>query len=136
MESNTFGTTAYKGSNAANLASNLEAPDITAKAEVHNITKQINQVELGNPVKPPKELVKPEIKRPSDASDMLDLTDFVDTTLKRVKKSAYNQVDMPDIEEVQATITSGKALKAIYWPLIVRCKEKIRRITRKRTRVL
>lgn len=50
----------------------------------------------------------------------------LDTTLKRVKKSAYSQVDMPDIEEVQATITSGKALKAIYWPLIVRCKEKMK----------
>lgn len=50
----------------------------------------------------------------------------LDTTLRRVKKSAYNQVDMPDIEEVQATITSGKALKAIYWPLIVRCKEKMK----------
>lgn len=48
----------------------------------------------------------------------------LDTTLKRVKKSAYEQVDMPDIEELQATITSGKALKAIYWGLIVRCKEK------------
>ena len=33
---------------------------------------------------------------------------------------------MPDIEEVQATITSGKALKAIYWPLLVRCKEKMK----------
>lgn len=50
----------------------------------------------------------------------------LDTTLRRVKKSAYSQVDMPDIEEVQATITSGKALKAIYWPLIVRCKEKMK----------
>lgn len=50
----------------------------------------------------------------------------LDTTLKRVKKSAYEQVDMPDIEEVQATVTSGKALKAIYWPLIVRCKEKMK----------
>lgn len=50
----------------------------------------------------------------------------LDTTLKRVKKSAYDQVDMPDIEEMQATITSGKALKAIYWGLIVRCKEKMK----------
>lgn len=50
----------------------------------------------------------------------------LDTTLKRVKKSAYDQVDMPDIDAVQATITSGKALKAIYWPLIVRCKEKMK----------
>ena len=50
----------------------------------------------------------------------------LDTTLRRVKKSAYNQVDMPDIEEVQSTITSGKSLKAIYWPLIVRFKEKMK----------
>lgn len=50
----------------------------------------------------------------------------LDTTLKRVKKSAYDQVDMPDIEEMQSTITSGKALKAIYWGLIVRCKEKMK----------
>ena len=50
----------------------------------------------------------------------------LDTTLKRVKKSAYEQVDMPDIEELQATVASGKALKAIYWGLIVRCKEKMK----------
>ena len=50
----------------------------------------------------------------------------LDMTLKRVKKSAYDQVDMPDIEAIQATITSGKALKAIYWPLIVRCNEKMK----------
>lgn len=50
----------------------------------------------------------------------------LDTTLKRIKKSAYDQVDMPDVEEMQATITSGKALKAIYWGLIVRCKEKMK----------
>lgn len=47
-------------------------------------------------------------------------------TLGRVKKSAYEQVDMPDIEAIQATITSGKALKAIYWGLIIRCKEKMK----------
>lgn len=50
----------------------------------------------------------------------------LDLTLKRMKKSAYEQIDMPDIESVQATITSGKALKAIYWPLIVRCQEKMK----------
>lgn len=50
----------------------------------------------------------------------------LDLTLKRMKKSAYEQVDVPDIEAVQATITSGKALKAIYWPLIIRCKEKMK----------
>ena len=56
----------------------------------------------------------------------MNYSSSLDTTLKRVKKSAYEQVDMPDIESVQATITSGKALKAIYWPLIVRCKEKMK----------
>jgi hypothetical protein len=50
------------------------------------------------------------------------------TTLDRVKQAAYEQVDMPniDIDSMQGTITSGKALKAIYWPLIVRCKEKMK----------
>lgn len=50
----------------------------------------------------------------------------LDVTLGRIKKSAYEQVDVPDIESVQATITSGKALKAIYWPLIIRCREKMK----------
>jgi len=56
----------------------------------------------------------------------MNYSSSLDITLKRIKKSAYDQVDVPDIEEVQATITSGKALKAIYWPLIVRCKEKMK----------
>lgn len=56
----------------------------------------------------------------------MNYSSSLDVTLKRVKKSAYEQLDMPDIEEVQATITSGKALKAIYWPLLVRCKEKMK----------
>ena len=84
--------TAYKGSNAANLASNLEAPDITAKAEVYNITKQISQVELGNPIKPPKELVKPEIKRPSE-SNVPDLTDFVDTIQDKTEETVKDIAD-------------------------------------------
>lgn len=70
------------------------------------------------------------LDKPHPAVGMLEpsmsYSSSLDTTLKRVKKSAYNQVDMPDIEEVQATVTSGKALKAIYWPLIVRCKEKMK----------
>lgn len=56
----------------------------------------------------------------------MNYSSSLNVTLKRIKKSAYEQVDMPDIEEVQATITSGKALKAIYWPLLVRCKEKMK----------
>ena len=70
------------------------------------------------------------LDKPSPSVGLLEpsmnYSSSLDVTLKRVKKSAYEQVDMPDIEEVQATITSGKALKAIYWPLLVRCKEKMK----------
>lgn len=50
------------------------------------------------------------------------------TTLDRIKTTAYEQVDVPNItnESLIGMITSGKALKAIYWPLIVRCKEKMK----------
>lgn len=50
------------------------------------------------------------------------------TTLDRIKTSGYEVVDMPNItlESMVGAITSGKALKAIYWPLIVRCKEKMK----------
>lgn len=48
------------------------------------------------------------------------------TTLDRIKSSMYEQVDVPHIsvETLQGVVTSGKALKSIYWPLIVRCDEK------------
>ena len=50
------------------------------------------------------------------------------TSLDRMKTTSYEMVDMPNVtmETMQGTITSGKALKAIYWPLIVRCKEKMK----------
>lgn len=50
------------------------------------------------------------------------------TSLDRLKTTGYEQVDVPNItqETMVGTITSGKALKAIYWPLIVRCKEKMK----------
>jgi hypothetical protein len=50
------------------------------------------------------------------------------TTLDRIKTTAYEEIDMPNVtlESLQGTITSGKGLKAIYWPLIVRCKEKMK----------
>lgn len=50
------------------------------------------------------------------------------TTLERIKMGAYEAVDIPNIslEALQGAITSGKGLKAIYWPLIVRCKEKMK----------
>lgn len=56
----------------------------------------------------------------------LEYSQALETTLKRIKDSAYDKVDMPDIEGIQAQLASGKALKAIYWPLIVRCKEKMK----------
>lgn len=50
------------------------------------------------------------------------------TSLDRIQAAGYSQVDMPDVtnEGLKGMITSGKALKAIYWPLIVRCKEKMK----------
>lgn len=50
------------------------------------------------------------------------------TTLERIKATAYETVDIPDVslDTMTGVITSGKALKAIYWQLIVRCKEKMK----------
>lgn len=50
------------------------------------------------------------------------------TTLDRIKTTAYEQLDMPNItlESLQGAITSGKSLKALYWSLIVRCGEKMK----------
>lgn len=50
------------------------------------------------------------------------------TTLDRIKTVGYEQVDVPNItlESMTGAVTSGKALKAVYWPLIVRCKEKMK----------
>lgn len=49
-------------------------------------------------------------------------------SLDRIKTAGYEQIDMPNVtlESMQGAITSGKSLKAIYWPLIVRCKEKMK----------
>lgn len=49
-------------------------------------------------------------------------------TLKRISTIMHDTIDMPDIslESMQGIITSGKALKSIYWPLIVRCDEKMK----------
>lgn len=52
----------------------------------------------------------------------------LDTTLKRIRASMYEEVDVPDItlENIQGIVTSGKAMKCLYWPLIVRCNEKMK----------
>lgn len=58
----------------------------------------------------------------------MNYSDPLKTSLDRIKTIGYEQVDMPNItlESLQGAITSGKSLKAIYWPLIVRCKEKMK----------
>lgn len=49
-------------------------------------------------------------------------------SLDRIKTVGYEQLDIPNVtlETMTGAITSGKALKAVYWPLIVRCKEKMK----------
>lgn len=49
-------------------------------------------------------------------------------TLERIKAAGYEALDIPmiNLETMVGSITSGKALKSIYWPLIVRCKEKMK----------
>lgn len=49
----------------------------------------------------------------------------LNTTLLRIKSNMYKLLDMPDVEEMQTQLSSGKALKSIYWGLIVRCDEKM-----------
>ncbi len=55
-------------------------------------------------------------------------TEPVKVTLDRIKTTMYNEVDVPNISEetMTGTITSGKALKALYYPLQVRCDEKLK----------
>lgn len=55
-------------------------------------------------------------------------TESVKETLSRIKTAMYNELDVPNISEetMAGTITSGKALKALYYPLQVRCDEKMK----------
>lgn len=56
----------------------------------------------------------------------LDYSSSLQTTLDRVRNAMFDQMEIPDItpENLAGVITSGKGLKAIYWPLSVRCDEK------------
>lgn len=58
----------------------------------------------------------------------MNYSEALKTSLDRIKTTGYEQIDMPNItlESLQGAVTSGKSLKAIYWPLIVRCKEKMK----------
>ena len=51
--------------------------------------------------------------------------DALAESLGRIKNQMYEQMDLPNIKDIQAQLSSGKALKAIYWGLIVRCDEKM-----------
>lgn len=72
------------------------------------------------------------LEKPAPSVGMLESTmsysDALKTSLDRIKTTSYETVDVPNItlESMQGVITSGKSLKAIYWPLIVRCKEKMK----------
>lgn len=58
----------------------------------------------------------------------MNYSNALKVSLDRIHTMGYSQLDIPNIsnESMQGMITSGKALKAIYWPLIVRCKEKMK----------
>ena len=48
-------------------------------------------------------------------------------TLDRVDNEMHSLASVPNVEsdKLQGVITSGKTLKALYWPMIVRCDEKM-----------
>ena len=72
------------------------------------------------------------LDKPNPSVGMLEpgmnYSDALKTSLDRIKTTGYEQIDMPNVtlETLQGAITSGKSLKAIYWPLIVRCQEKMK----------
>lgn len=61
-------------------------------------------------------------------SPSMQHTESLKATLDRINTSMYGELDIPNISEetLVGSITSGKALKALYWSLIVRCDEKMR----------
>lgn len=58
----------------------------------------------------------------------LNFAEPLDNVLKMIEREMYDFVDVPmiDLETMAGTITSGKALKALYWGLIIRCDEKMK----------
>ena len=58
----------------------------------------------------------------------LEYSESLNTTLKRINANMYDTLEMPDVslENMTGVITSGKSMKAVYWPLIVRCNEKMK----------
>lgn len=54
-------------------------------------------------------------------------SDAFSDTLSDLKQEMHDALGVPDIslETMKSIITSGKAMKAVYWPLICRCEEKM-----------
>lgn len=50
-----------------------------------------------------------------------------DQTLSDLKQEMHDVLGVPDLslETMKSIITSGKAMKAVYWPLVCRCEEKM-----------
>lgn len=57
----------------------------------------------------------------------MSYTTALNTTLNRIRSTMFEQLDIPDTssEALKGVVASGKTLKAVYWPLIVRCDEKM-----------
>lgn len=57
----------------------------------------------------------------------MNYTQALSNTMDRVENDMYDQLNIPNIsvEKMQGIITSGKGLKAVYWPLITRSNEKM-----------
>lgn len=71
----------------------------------------------------------------------LGYTTALNSTLGRIRGDMYEALDIPDVspDALKGVVSSGKTLRAIYWPLIVRCDEKMlawRPALREMTRVL
>lgn len=60
-------------------------------------------------------------------SSNMSYSGALEKTMKRIEGDMHDTIDMPfiDLESMSGVITSGKSLKAIYWPLIMRSKEKM-----------
>ena len=59
-------------------------------------------------------------------SPSMSHTEPLKVTLERIETTMFQELEIPNIsqETMVGTITSGKALKALYYPLMVRCDEK------------
>lgn len=56
----------------------------------------------------------------------MNYKDALKNTLTRIDNSMHEMLSVPNInsEQLSGVITSGKTLRALYWPMVVRCNEK------------